>query len=302
MKYYFFTTVILFSILFLACSKDDSSSVLENEKEEENLKYRLSKIDLNHASKQPYYSSDLSFGYSDNGKIDTIQIGGYIYKVSYPKESLIELNLIEENISNVDLTESHKIYVKEGKVDYISNLRVSKFSSGRVSTSSDSLHYFYDGGRLNKIEKFYNKKLDASIDLLYKDGNIVKSTTLLPILSHRHTSNYEYDSNPRIELSDIKYESPIFKFTPLYYMFTYDKLGGQNKNNLRSISIDYDYVLENPQFENIKYNHVLDKKTGLLNTIEHSGVAKCDSQERYPDFYPSRDFNDIKVTFEYEKY
>ena len=301
------TYLLLFSTLFLACSKEDSTSNYKSEQKDEdieNLKYRLSKIDLNHSSSQPYYIDDLSYTYAENGKLNTIQQGGFIYQVSYPNESLIELNLVEENISNVDLTKRYSIYLKEGKIDYINQWNIYKFSDERIDAFSDSTSYTYNGNKLMKIETFdlgnSNHELTRYINFTYKDGNVTKSNSL--ISNTYCTSSYEYDDTPNIDLSEAKFESPVFRFNSLCYMLIYDKLGEQNQNNLLSKSIDYDDTLFIPKFTKINYDYILDEKTGLLNTIELSGTARCDSQERYPDFYPSKEFNDIKVTFEFETY
>ena len=71
-----------------------------------------------------------------------------------------------------------------------------------------------------KIETFNLKNSNYErtryIDLIYKDGNVIKSNSLIG--DTYSTSSYEYDATPNIDLSEAKYESPVSRFNSLCYM------------------------------------------------------------------------------------
>lgn len=303
MKVPYFIGFFLTAILCIQCSSDDatpSDPGDKNEEEVQELNYRLSKIDLNHSADQPYYIDDFEYIYDDSGKIINIRQWGRLFEVTYPNESLIQLKQIEDNVSNADLTALHEIHLKDNTVDYITQLTITKFNNGQTVSQSDSIKYSYTENRLIKVETFTNDTNTKTVDLSYENGNIKETITTLN--DRIITARYEYDTKPKITLSDAKFESPIFNISSLHYILTHDKLGVQSKNNLTSTRISYNYSLFAPGYEEINYKHVIDEKTGLLSVIEHSGRAKSDEEEAYPNYYPSRTFDDIKVSFEYETY
>ena len=295
--------LMLGSLLFFSCSSDDAETTSTDGKGETPSKYRLSKIDLNNARSQPYSYDDFEFTYeADNETIKEITRGSYVYELLY-EENLITVNLVEENMSGAEVTDLHEIHLENNKVTYVKNINVFTYTSGDVQTTIDSIKYDYHNNRLAKISSYrkndLNYELVKDVEMVYQAGNVIETNTSRGEKTIKHI--YTYDTNEKLKFSQMAYEMPIFKFTPLYYTIAHDKFGEQNKNNVLSASITYDYELFSPEYSQINYTYVLGEETNLLERIELSGTAKVDNPD-YEEYYPSKTFDDISVMLIHESY
>ncbi len=309
MKYLNIFLIVFLSITLFSCSSDDSSTMNETGQEEggedEITNQKLTAVSFPSGQNLAYSNDQINFEYDESEKISKIYtIGeGTIYGVTHVDDNLIEMELLQENISNAELQEKKSIHIKNNSIEFIVTDRSFKFiGDNRTEYFRDSISFIYANNYISKIESYTKKSTSKPIlteyiknnDLVFEitNGNITKVVKTEGELIK--TSVYTYDENPYIELGEYAYETPFnFGFD---YILIHDKIGKGNSNNIVSITntfeTPYDLI---PEYESINYKRVMDEEERIQEILLSGKTIAT-----HPSYPSSTTFADEKVIFTYK--
>lgn len=280
-------------VINFSCSSDDSKIIEESQDSEVSTNI----LSISYPQETGSYMGDTHhYEYDESNKVSEIRFGGIVYGVNHISDNLIELNLLEENISNLEIETKTSIHLNDNRVQKIITNTTS--SSPSISTKSrDSVSYIYENNYPFRIEHYSknfnsgNYQLKKEIDFTISNGNITKKITKEGEVIK--TSTYNYDSEPHIKYGESSYETPLT--TGLGYILIHDKLGIGNTNNIASMSNSFEtpYTLT-PEYKTINYSRAVDSDNRIIE-ISISGTTIA----THPGYPESEEFTDKKGVFSY---
>ena len=273
-------TVFLISILNTSCSSDDNlkqpiDSLIEQPVNPSSQ--NLFSISSPRGQDMAYSGDTQEFEYDNLKRITKISFGGIVFGVIYANENLIETNLLQENISNVNLTLKSLYYIQDNKIQYILKNAISRSVDTNIfqDKERDSIQFTYVNNYISKIEE-YSKftrtvnfpayKLEDKTEFEITNGNITRTqrTNLnIGII----TSTFTYDDKPYIPMSEFAYETPYYLNNILIEKY----IGSKSKNNvIRVVNVYPQIAASQKYFEVVNYSRELDQ-FGRLQYINLSG-------------------------------
>lgn len=296
---------LLFLIPFIfltisSCSSDDSSPNPEPEVVNP-ANQKLVSISYPSSMLLAYMRDGEQYGYDDSKRINKIISSSFSNGVIYVNDNLIEVDLLTENISNVDMAQKTSMYLKNNSIE----LSISNTISKRIDTGviyridRDSTVYTYENEYISKVMLYHKTliqgdgkyRLEKQIESKVTNGNItqLKRTAFGEVI----ITNYTYDTNPNISMGEFAYETPFFLIGGSNVIWK-DKLGKKNTNNIIAIENEYTEIPFQKSYKKINLKRNLDKY-GRLSEILMSGSSITSNPNN-----TSTDFTDEKVIFKYE--
>lgn len=292
-------TIFPFALIILlatACSSEDSPKD-EQEQEINPANQKLVSITYPTSSNLAYMNDKQEYQYDD---LSRIKLNGAV-EIKYVSDDLIETNLLEDNMSNVDLEAKTFIKLKEKNiVSFIGNRVFKKLTGEVTSIDRDSTVISYENGYLFKLVTYFKSittgstgkyYLQKQIDFTITNGNITQTKTTE--YGDVVVTNYTYDSSPYIPMGDFGYETPLHKVGLIKPLF-YNKLGKSSANNIIKIENVFTKTPFQKSYKTISFKRNFDKY-GRISEILLSGSCVTSNPDNV-----ATDFTDEKVLFEYK--
>lgn len=299
MKKITFLAILSIQVLTSACSSSDNELPSSENNQPNNPPTQINTKPLSITypydsdNNLAYYQDKKIYTY-DNEKVSKISYGGTIYDVKYIDSNLIELNLLQENVSNANEKEKKSIYLINNNVQYILIDKTTTFSN-RIDRSKDSISYSYSNNFPVKIE-YYHKtpnltpyNLSKKIEYTISNGNIITSKTI----ENQTTEirNYTYDNNSHVKYGELAYETPLN--LGIEYILIHDKTGNENLNNITSVTQTIESTYNSfMYFKTINYTRKIDLNN-RLQEISMTGTTFVTSTST------NKNFSDQKIKLEY---
>ncbi len=288
--------IVFFLITSFSCSSDDEIVI-----EEPLINLNIKSISYPQDTGS-FMTDKTTYEYDESNKINKISFGGggTVYEVNYINTNLIELNLLEENISGAEIEVKKSIYLNNNIVqNIVTNTEFITPNSNEYSR--DSISYTYDNNYPSKIEYYVkvsntnpitnNYQLIKKTQFTVNNGNIIKAiTTENQVVKE---SIYTYDNQPHLEFGEFTYEMPLN--SSFEYILIHDKLNLRNSNNIIALANSFETPFEfTPEYETINYTRILDSDNRLSEiVISGSTIAT------HPGWPSSSTFSNKKGTFTY---
>jgi hypothetical protein len=140
--------VVFFLITSFSCSSDDEIAI-----EEPLVNFNIKSISYPQDTGS-FMTDKATYEYNDSNKINKISYGGgTVYDVNYINTDLIELNLLEENVSGAEIEVKKNIYLNNNIVqNIVTNTEFIRPNYDEYSR--DSISYTYDNNYPSKVEYF----------------------------------------------------------------------------------------------------------------------------------------------------
>jgi hypothetical protein len=246
---------------------------------------------------------DESYEYDSTNKIVKVKEGGYVYGITYVSQDLIEVNLLEDNVSDFKVNSKRLIHLKAGSVESIvhNEIFVPETKNGISSFRSDSTVYTYKNQYISKVESYSKSKyyptyeLHQQVDFEEQNGNITKAVIKSVVAGTSYTINYTYDSDTYVKGSDYTYETPLLYSYFTLFSVLHDKFGKKSTNNI--VKIDHEYTDSKPyhrSFKTMTLKRTLDSEKRLKEIVV-SGTTFDDLNN-----YVGLNFKEAKGIFTYK--
>jgi len=298
MKFQKFTVLSFVLMVFsiTSCSSEDSPAQ-EQEQEINPANQKLTSITFPSSFNLAYMMDKQELKYDD---LKRLSLNGVV-EIKYVNDELIETNLLEENISNIDLEAKTYIKLKDKNIVSVISNRIFKKLTGEVySIERDSTAFTYENEYLSKVVTYFKQsgdygegkyRLEKQLDFQVTNGNITQIKTSQ--YGDSYITNYTYDSSPNIPMNDFGYETPLHKIG-IDRVLVHDKIGKKNANNIVSIENVFNEVPFQRSYKTINFKRNLDK-FGRITEILLSGTCVTSN----PNSVASN-FTDEKLIFEYK--
>ncbi|MCV6630867.1 MAG: hypothetical protein OIF50_13535 [Flavobacteriaceae bacterium] len=284
--------------LLAACASDESTSMVPAHDDVMLSNSVLRKINYPDDNQGLAYSrANQKFVYDDLNQLAEIHFGPLIYTVNYVHDNQIALNLVQHDLQNLKWSDTKLLIFKDNNLNHI--LTYSKFTSKDYRIESkDSISLWYQQGYLTEIRQ-YSKILHPEIsdyqqykqiNFRIEDGNRVAAH--IEENGQNQKKSFTFDQKSYLPFSDFALESPVY--FGFYQLLIHDKLGKNNKNNIRSVcNASNDSLYAKDRFEFIQYQYEIDDHH-RLKSIAMLGTTSALN----PDL-PQKEFVGQKTYFDY---
>lgn len=241
-----------------------------------------------------------TFEYNEANQIELMRYPGLLFEVSFMMDNVIEIDLLEENVSNLEIETNKKIFLSNNVVQNIVT-SIVEVGLGFTGYSKDSISYTYVNNYPSKIEYYSKASTTTPIptdyvlyrqkDFTVSNGNIIKAVTTEGEVIKE--GNYTYDNEAHIKFGEISYEMPLG--LDVESILIHDKFGTPNTNNIISLTNDFEAPFElGPEYKTINYTRTVNSNNRLTEiSISGESIAEL------PAFPSSTLFNNKVGIFTY---
>lgn len=290
--------LLISTITLFSCSKDSPPNVADTniDPNSENL----FSIRYPYSQDLPYNRDPYKFEYDNSKRIVKYSISNsstpYTIGITYVNPNLIETNLLEDGISNFDITAKSLYTLQNNKIQYAVTKTIRKNVGSQLiyDTTIDSTLFSYDNNNIVKVETYSIGRdspdrpgyfLQYKIDYQLSNGNITKTIfTNGPYSSSRlnYTSNFTYDNQPYIPFGEFAYETPISNF--VNYILLDKFTGNKTVNNIVKVVKSYPIGFLEKSFETINYTREVDQFGRLKNIFMSGNIINSGSNQNNSSF------------------
>ncbi|MDR0536914.1 MAG: hypothetical protein LBH04_02530 [Tannerellaceae bacterium] len=303
MKNFIYLLILFCIVIFNSCSKDNEELVPE-EKEWEVTRLKMLE-DTNDPNILPITYDPVEWKRNANGEIQ--QFSGFYmdWDVSH-SEHLIQLTGISKNMSGLTVYDTLRLSLENGRIARtMKSARYVYQEDRNDSYEVRSRNFYYDEqGYLSRVTD--PNRANGEQDLYratVENGNVVKVETITYSDNIAYlepfqitTHSYAYDNNDYIQMNDWAPYTPLYLVDESARVMLYDGLlGKKNKNNIRSVDLQYKMLDVTPHFNKLTYELKFDEQNKPI-AIKHTGRFTGHAVEGGKQF----DFTDnIETVFTY---